>query len=59
MNNPGTDIERWLIEGAVEYDQAQDSELWEVNFEAGRQLVIRDFGPYHKVYLRPGNFERN
>ena len=56
MYNPGTDIERWLIEGAVEHDQAQDSELWEVNFEAGRQLVIRDFGPYHKVYLRPESF---
>lgn len=56
MNNPGTEIERWLIEGSVDHDQGLDSEVWQVDFDEGRQLVFRDFGPYQKLYLRPEKF---
>lgn len=56
MNNPGTEIERWLIEGSVENDQALSSDVWEVVFDEGRQLVFSDFGPFQKLYLRPQKF---
>ncbi len=56
MNNSGTDIERWLIEGTLENDLALSSDVWEVDFDEARQLVFSDFGPYQKLYLRPQKF---
>lgn len=56
MNNPGTEIERWLIEGSVENDLALSPDVWEVAFDEGRQLVFSDFGPFQKLYLRPQKF---
>lgn len=56
MSSPGTEIERWLIEGSLETDQALNSDVWEVNFEEERQLVFSRFGPYQKLYLRPEKF---
>lgn len=55
MNNPAQ-IERWLIEGTVEDDPMPSADLWEADFDEGRQLVVRDFGFYHHVYLRPKKF---
>ncbi|OQK16684.1 hypothetical protein AU255_01905 [Methyloprofundus sedimenti] len=56
MNNPNTEIERWLIEGSIENDLTLNSDVWEVVFDEGRQLVVSDFGPFQKLYLRPQKF---
>ena len=56
MSSSGTELERWLIDGVLDNDLASDSEVWEINFDEGRQLVLRDFGPYQSLYLRPQNF---
>ena len=56
MNNSGTEIERWLVEGTVDQDLTLSSDVWQVDFDEGRQLVFRDFGPYQKLYLRPEKF---
>ena len=56
MNSPGTEIERWLIEGTVEHELALGSDVWEVDFDEGRQLVLSKLGPYQKLYLRPEQF---
>ncbi|MBT4145333.1 MAG: hypothetical protein HOE45_00320 [Gammaproteobacteria bacterium] len=56
MNSPGTEIESWLIEGTLNHDQRLEPEVWQVDFDEGRQLVFRDFGPYQKLYLRSEKF---
>ncbi|NOR80207.1 MAG: hypothetical protein GQ529_05145, partial [Methyloprofundus sp.] len=56
MNNSGTEIEQWLIEGTLETDQELGSEVWVANFDVERQVVLSQFGPYNKVFLRPEKF---
>ena len=56
MNNPGTEIDQWLIEGALETGQELSSELWVANFDVERQVVLSQFGPYNRLFLRPEKF---
>ena len=56
MNNPVTEIDQWLIEGSLQNELALSSDVWEVHFDEGRQLVFARFGPYQKLYLRPEKF---
>lgn len=59
MNNPDSGIERWLIEGVSENQQEQDTEIWDVIFDEGRQLVFFQFGPYQKLFIRPDKFVKH
>jgi hypothetical protein len=53
MNNPKTEIDSWLIE---DLDPIQEVTTWSANFSADRQIVIRQLGPYIKIFLRPKKF---
>ena len=56
MNNSGTEIDRWLIEGTLETGQELDSKVWLANFEVDRQVVFSKFGAYRKLFLRQEKF---
>ena len=53
MNNPSSGIDAWLIE---DLDNSEKLATWEANFVADRQVVIRQLGPYQKIFLRPEKF---
>lgn len=53
MNNIVTDIDNWLAAGVPENDPDAD---WDPGFDANRQLVISNLGPYQKTFLRPSKF---
>ena len=56
MNNLGTEIDQWLIEGVLETGQELSSDVWVANFDVERQVVFSQFGPYNRLYLRPEKF---
>jgi hypothetical protein len=56
MNNSGTEIDRWLIEGTLAGNDLAISEVWEPIFDADRHLVHTKIGPYWKLFLRPEGF---
>lgn len=56
MNNPGTEIDQWLIEGTLETTQELSTEIWVANFDVERQVVFSKLGPYSKLFLRPKKF---
>ncbi len=56
MNNSGTEIDRWLIEGTLETGQELDSKVWLANFDVDRQVVFSKFGAYRKLFLRQEKF---
>ncbi|MDC9727937.1 MAG: hypothetical protein PSN04_01240 [Methyloprofundus sp.] len=53
MGNPSTEIDLWLIE---DLDNIDEPEVWDANFVADRQVVVRQLGPYQKIFLRPEKF---
>lgn len=56
MNSSRTEIDRWLAEGTLVSDVPASPEVWEVVFDADRQLVHTKIGPYSKLFLRPEGF---
>ncbi|MCX7093023.1 MAG: hypothetical protein NTY50_06185 [Methylobacter sp.] len=56
MNSPGTEIDKWFIEGTLAGDDLATSEVWEPVFDVDRQLVHTKIGPYWRLFLRPEGF---
>jgi len=53
MTDSTTQIDAWLIE---DINDSEEHLTWNANFEADRQVVISQLGPYKKVFLRPQKF---
>ncbi len=53
MTDSTTQIDAWLIE---DINDSEENLTWNANFEADRQVVITQLGPYKKVFLRPQKF---
>jgi len=56
MNSSRTEIDKWFTEGTLANDDLASPEVWEVVFDADRQLVHTKIGPYSKLFLRPEGF---
>jgi len=56
MNSSRTEIDKWFTEGTLVNDELTGPEVWEVVFDADRQLVHTKIGPYSKLFLRPEGF---
>lgn len=60
MNSPtNIEIERWLVESTLENQQEQNTDIWDVIFDEGRQLVLFQCGPYQKLFARPDKFVKH
>lgn len=51
MNN--SEIDPWLLE---DIENIEEVTTWDANFAADRQVVVRQLGPYKKIFLRPEKF---
>jgi len=56
MNSSRNEIDKWFTEGTLANDDLAGPEVWEVVFDADRQLVHTKIGPYSKLFLRPEGF---
>ena len=58
MNNPNSELDAWLA-GEDIFDQSLTvPEDWVAGFDADRQLVVLKVGPFKRLFLRPGNFNK-
>ena len=57
MNNNKSPLEQWLAE--ISTESGGQNEVWDPGFDGGRQVVIVNLGPYHKIFQRPPTFNRH
>lgn len=59
MNNSNTELDAWLAGEDIFDPSLAEPEDWVAGFDADRQLVVLKLGPFKRLFIRPGKFNKH